>query len=194
MRKNWKLIMLILVIVIAAGGLIMDNRRSYGTKVNEKRSDTDLPVGTDIGQLAPDFSGETLDGEPISISDLKGEIVVVNIFASWCGPCRLEMPHLVNGYSQLKDQGVEFVGLNLRENRGAVSVFKEEYSIDFPLLLDPSGELTNDLYKPIGLPTTWFIDRQGIVQYIYAGAMTEAILLHIVEDVQAGRQPNPFRT
>ncbi|MFC1878937.1 TlpA family protein disulfide reductase [Chloroflexota bacterium] len=192
MKKYWKIIFLILVIGIMATDMVIDSRRSYAAQETQGQHPLDLPSGTAVGELAPDFSGQTLDGKTFRLSDHTGKIVVLNVFATWCGPCRLEMPHLVEGYNQVSNQGVVFIGINLQENPAAVSGFRDEFGVNFPLLLDPNGELTNNLYRPIGLPTTWFIDPQGVVQYVYSGAMTGEVLVRIIEDIQAGRQPNPF--
>ena len=116
---------------------------------------------------------------------------VVNVFASWCGPCRAEIPHLVEVFGEVNEQGVTFVGLNLSEKPGAVSTFRDEFDINFPLLLDEDGRLT-EVYRPIGLPTSWFIDADGIVRYVFAGPMTKEMLKGILADIEAGREPDPF--
>ena len=135
----------------------------------------DLNVGLAIGDLAPDFSGETVDGHSLSLSDLEGKLVMVNVFASWCGPCRVETPHRVELYNELDRNNVEFVGLNLQETPEAVMSFQEEFSIEYPLLLNEGGEITN-IYRPIGLPTTWFIDQQGIIRFTFSGPLTKESL------------------
>ena len=71
--------------------------------------------------------------------------------------------------------------------------FRDEFVIDFPLVLNQDGALT-ELYRPIGLPTSWIIDQQGVVRYVHAGAVTTDFLLRAIKDVQAGRQPDPFAT
>jgi thiol-disulfide isomerase/thioredoxin len=125
------------------------------------------------------------------LSELSGKLVVVNVFASWCGPCRAETPHLVEVYKQIDRDRVEFIGLNLQETPKAVESFKDEFSIDYPLVLDEGGGIT-DIYRPIGLPTTWFIDQDGIIRFSFSGPMTKESLQVILEDVEAGRDPDPF--
>lgn len=148
-------------------------------------------VGIAVGDLAPEFSGTTIDGKAVSLSDLDGKLVVVNVFASWCGPCRVETPHLVEIYNEIDKDEVEFVGLNLQETSEAVQSFKEEFSINYPLLLNEGGEITN-IYRPIGLPTTWFIDQEGIIRFTFSGPLTKESLQVILGDVAAGREPDPF--
>ena len=138
-----------------------------------------------------DFSGTTVDGETVALNDLKGKVVLVNIFASWCGPCRLEAPHLAEVYNSIDRDNFEFIGLNLQEAPQAVEDFQDEFFIDFPLVLNEGGDLTN-IYSPIGLPTSWFIDQDGVVRFVFSGPMTKESLQVILDDVGAGREPDPF--
>ena len=195
MRRIWKPLVLILVIGIMAADVFFDQRAIAQSQTEAAvQSDLDLPVGTKVGELAPNFTGTTLDGETIRLSDLRGKTVLINVFASWCGPCRLEMPHLVEAADQFGDQEVVFVGINLQENPEAVQAFRDEFNVQFPLVLNEDGSLTNNLYTPIGLPTSWFIDQDGVVRYVFAGAMTREVLQNVLDDVISGREPDPFRT
>ena len=195
MKTLWKPIVIILVAGIMAADVFLDQRTSAQAEVvTLASSDLDLPVGTRVGELAPDFTGTTLEGEPFRLSELRGKTVLINVFASWCGPCRLEMPHLVQVSNELDPEEVVFLGLNLQENPEAVSAFKEEFGIEFPLILNEDGKLTNGLYTPIGLPTSWFIDKDGVVRYVFSGAMTREVLENVLDDVINGREPDPFAT
>lgn len=193
MNKIWKVIILVLVVGIMTGDLIMDFR----TQAQAQPQDTEtadllgLSVGIAVGELAPDFTGTTVDGQTITLSDLKGKLVLLNVFASWCGPCRIEAPHLVEVYNTIDRDKFEFIGLNLQETPEAVEFFKDEFFIDYPLVLNEGGELT-DIYRPIGLPTTWFIDRDGVIRFTFSGAITKEALQAILEDVESGREPDPF--
>jgi thiol-disulfide isomerase/thioredoxin len=191
MKTIWKPLVLVLVAGIMVADLFLDDRS--GQEVETTFEDTpalNLPVGTAVGELAPDFTGTTLDGETIRLSDLRGKTVLVNIFASWCGPCRIEAPHLVEVFNASGDD-VAFIGLNLQESPEAVAGFMEDFGIEFPLVLNQDGKLT-EIYRPIGLPTSWFIDANGVVQYVHAGPITGDVLAQAIEDVMVGRQPNPF--
>jgi thiol-disulfide isomerase/thioredoxin len=193
MKNLWKFIILVLLSAIMIIIFTLDMRSNAHAEINEKDLVfQELKVGTSFGELAPDFRGETLDGETIRLSDLQGKIVLINVFASWCGPCRLEMPHMVNTYEQLNLDEFAFIGINLQESPEAVVQFQREFNINFPLIINERGDLTSNLFKPIGLPTTWFVDSHGVVRYVYSGAMTDEILLRILEDVEAGREPDPF--
>lgn len=193
MKKIWKVIIIVFVAGIMIGDLVIDFR----TQAQAHPQDTEtaellgLNVGTTVGDLAPDFTGTTVDGETVTLSDLKGKVVLVNMFASWCGPCRVEAPHLAEVYNSIDKDKFEFVGLNLQETPGAVEGFQDEFFIEFPLVLNEGGDLTN-IYSPIGLPTSWFIDQDGVVRFVFSGPMIQESLQAILADVEAGREPDPF--
>jgi thiol-disulfide isomerase/thioredoxin len=193
MKKFWKVIILVFVAGIMIGDLILDFR----SQALAPQQDTEtaellgLNVGITAGDLAPELTGTTVDGETVALSDLKGKVVLVNIFASWCGPCRVEAPHLAEVYDSIDQEKFEFVGLNLQETPGAVEGFRDDFFIDFPLVLNEGGDLTN-IYSPIGLPTSWFIDQDGVVRFVFSGPMTKESLQAILADVEAGREPDPF--
>lgn len=117
-------------------------------------------VGYRAGKLPPHFTGNTLDGPPVSIADLRGKVIVVNFWASWCAECRPEMPVLERLHREFAAQGLSIVGVNAREGREAVERYARALGLTFPLVLDPSGEI-NALYGVIGLPTTFLVARDG---------------------------------
>ena len=190
MKKLWKPLVLILVIGIVAVDLFLDYRDGLANEAQALQQDlaSDLPVGTAVGELAPDFTGTTLDGGTITLSDQRGKVVLVNDFASWCGPCLAETPHLVEVYNARADE-VAFIGLNLQENQDAVAAYRDDFLVSYPLVLDPDGQLT-EIYRPIGLPTSWFIDPAGIVRYVHAGPMTSEMIHRVLDEVAAGREPD----
>ena len=193
MKKIWKIIILVFVAGVMVGDLFLDfrNQAQVDPQDTETAELLGLDVGTTVGNLAPDFTGTTVDGETIALSDLRGKVVLVNIFASWCGPCRVEAPHLVEVYNSVDREKFEFIGLNLQETPGVVEGFRDEFFIEFPLVLNEGGDLTN-IYTPIGLPTTWFIDQDGVIRFTFSGPMTQEALQAILDDVEAGREPDPF--
>ena len=193
MKSLRKIVILALISTILLIALTLDMRTKPRIESNEKdHALKEFNVGTTAGKLAPDFEGVTLNGELIRLSEFQGKTVVINVFASWCGPCQVEMPHLVDTFKQLNPDNFAFIGINLRENPKAVAQFQQEFNINFPLLLNERGDLTSNYFKPIGLPTTWFVDSRGVVRYVYSGALTNEILVRILEDVKAGREPDPF--
>jgi len=127
-----------------------------------------------VGQPAPDFTLRTLDGSEATLSDYLGRPVLINFWASWCPPCRLEMPDLVRAYETHKAKGfvVLAVDLTFQDTLEDARAFVEEFNMTFPVLLDESGEVTQGLYQIMGLPMSVFVNRVGIVSRVQIGAMT----------------------
>lgn len=127
------------------------------------------------GSPAPDFTLETPDGETVSLSDYHGQPVVLNFWATWCAPCREEMPLLQETYEAHQEDGLVVIGVNVRENPETIERFLDEVGVDFPVLLDPDAEVVNR-YLVTSLPLTFFIDRNGNVRTLVVGGMSKTIL------------------
>jgi len=131
------------------------------------------------GFLAPDFDLDrmTQDGHQ-QLSSLRGQVVIVNFWASWCPPCRAEMPDLQRTYDAYHDQGLEILAVNAtsQDSEQAARDFAEEYGLDFSILLDRDG-LASNLYLTRALPSTYFIDRQGVIQKVIVGGPMSATTL-----------------
>ncbi len=188
MKKAWKLIIIIGLALLFGTKLVYDLQKNDPIAPPET---SDQPVGISKGEQAPDFVGTTLAGDAIQLSDLRGKTVVINVFASWCGPCRIEAPHLAQVYSDLRDDDVEFIGLNLEESPEDMAVFKAEFGWEFPLVVNQNGDLT-EIYQPLGLPTSWFIDPDGVIQYVHTGPVTAEMLVQAISDIQEGGEPSPI--
>ncbi|TDC21530.1 TlpA family protein disulfide reductase [Streptomyces sp. 8K308] len=139
---------------------------------------------------APDLTGETLDGEEISLSDYRGEVVVLNVWGSWCAPCRAEAPHLVAAEEATADQGVRFLGLNTRDlSVDNALAFERRYEIGFPSFYDPNGrligEFPNGVLNPQAIPSTLIIDREGRIAARALRPLTDDDLLAALEPVIA---------
>ena len=122
----------------------------------------------EVGKLAPDFELDTLDGQPVSLSELKGKAVLVNFWATWCGPCRMEMPFIQQIYDEWQGKGLVLLAINIGERPSQVAEFMQGQGLSFPVLLDSNGKVT-ERYYVTGIPTTFFIDKDGIIQYIKVG-------------------------
>jgi thiol-disulfide isomerase/thioredoxin len=188
MKKTWKLIIVVGLAILLGANLILDLRDGTPVGISEI---SDIPVGISKGEQAPDIEGITLEGKTLNISDFRGKTLVINVFASWCGPCQIEAPHLAQVYADLGGDDVEFIGLNLEERPEDVALFKEKFDWEFPLVLNQNGDLT-EIYQPLGLPTSWFIDAEGVIQYVHTGPITSEMLVQVITDIQEGRDPNPF--
>ncbi|MFI1256013.1 TlpA family protein disulfide reductase [Streptomyces netropsis] len=142
-------------------------------------------------QSAPGLDGETLDGKPLDIAeDYKGKIVVLNVWGSWCSPCRAEAKNLVNVANDFKDKGVQFVGLNTRDpNPAPARRFEKEFEVPYPSLYDSSGKLLLRFPKgslnPQAIPSTLFIDREGKIAARALKALTEDELRKTLEPLVA---------
>lgn len=135
---------------------------------------------------APALSGTTLDGSPLSVSYGAGP-VVVNVWGSWCAPCKAEQDDLERAYRATRSRGVTFVGINIRDSgRTAPKRHVEEYGVTYPSLYDPSARLLPRFeIAPKTIPSTYVFDRQGrIAAYVY-GEVTEKALIDLVEGVLA---------
>ncbi len=139
------------------------------------------------GFLAPDFRLDTIDGNQITLSDLRGKVVMVNIWASWCPPCRAEMPAIEQVYQKNKDQGLEVLAVNTtyQDDASAAAQFAQDFGLTFPILLDRDGSVSQR-YQLRALPTTYFIDRQGIIRAVVPGGpMSESLIESKLADLLA---------
>ena len=135
------------------------------------------------GFYAPDFMLETLTGDKVQLSGLRGKIVVVNFWTTWCPPCRAETPALETSYKAYKDASVVVLGVNLtdQDSLNEVQSFVQEFKLTYPILLDRDGA-TGLLYQLNGLPTTFFINRQGVIRTVVVGGpMSETFIRSKVE-------------
>jgi peroxiredoxin len=133
-----------------------------------------IPAGTTIGRRAPDFDTIGLDGNTLALSDFKGKFVLLNFWATWCSPCRVEMPFLQARHEQYPADLV-IVGVDFDEPAELVASFVEEYGLSFEIALDPGG-LIQDQYEIRGYPTSIFLDRDGVIREIHIGVMSEGQL------------------
>ena len=137
------------------------------------------------GFLAPDFELKTPNGETIKLSDLRGQAVLVNLWATWCPPCRAEMETIEKVYQEYQDQGFTVLAVNMtyQDELLKVTPFVNEHGLTFPILLDETGEMAN-AYQLKSLPSSYFINREGIInEVVIGGPMAEALLRTRIESI-----------
>ena len=125
----------------------------------------------EVGQLAPEFSLERPDGTWAKLAEFRGSVVLINFWATWCAPCRAEMPEIEQVYQRNRERGFEVLAVNLQESADEVRPFMTELGLSCPALLDRDGG-TSRLYRARAIPSSFVIDRQGTVQYVRIGTLT----------------------
>lgn len=143
-----------------------------------------LPVAPEEGALAPNFSLETPDGDTYTLSELRGQPVLINFWATWCGPCRLEMPAIQAIYETRAEDGFVVLAVNhtSTDSVPAITDFAQELGLSFPLLVDPGSEVNTD-YRVRAYPSSFFVDGEGVIQTVHFGPMTEEQLDGYVNDL-----------
>ena len=180
-----------LIVVIAFAGLITisvffsspppqanDNtneeqvQQPQNEEENQKEKDEEkeeIPVGLETGQKAPDFTLSNMENEETSLSDYRGQKVFLNFWATWCPPCRIEMPDMQKLYTEHED--ITVLAVNLQEDKDTVSDFLVSNKLTFPVVLDKNREVGNE-YLIRSIPTTFILDENGIIRDKHIGALT----------------------
>ncbi len=134
---------------------------------------------------APDFTITTFEGDTLRLSDLRGKIVILNFWASWCGPCRDEAPFLQSVYEQYADQDVVVLGVTFSDVEADSRAFIQQYQITYPNAPDIGTNITKDLYHIMGVPETFVINRDGTIAQFFMAQVTEANLIPLIEELVA---------
>ena len=135
-----------------------------------------------MDKQAPELTLQGLDGKQYKLSDFRGQPVMLNFWASWCEPCRAEMPLLNKQYEAAKGKGLVVLGINLSENAQTVKGFVKEYKLTFPILLDNDSTVA-DRYGIDPIPSTFFVDKEGIVQDIHIGELDKETLDKYIKEI-----------
>lgn len=137
-------------------------------------SSSDSDIDLEKNKVAPDFELQSLSGEIFRLSDYRGKKVFLNFWASWCGPCKVEMPYMENYYKKHKDlENVEIIAVNMTKseiNVKKVQGFVDFYGLTFPVILDSEGEVEK-LYRVLSYPTTYLINEEGIIVNGFTGSV-----------------------
>jgi thiol-disulfide isomerase/thioredoxin len=148
------------------GGSSQEGSGTTGPKGGE------LAPAPEVGRLAPDFTLVDLEGNEVTLSDFRGKTVFLNFWATWCPPCRAEMPEIEAVYQEYKNKDVVVIGVDIRETKAEVLQFVQQGGYTWTFVLDTSGEVTVN-YQITAIPTSFFIDGDGIIQSVIDYAMSK---------------------
>lgn len=178
MQQNHRIIFYILILIAGASWMLL-SADNTGTSTSGNIS------APQAGFNAPDFTLNTPNNETYSLSELRGQAVLVNLWATWCPPCRAEMPAIEKMYQEYKDQGfiVLAIDMTYQDDPFAVVPFAKEFGLTFPILLEETG-VTASVYQLRSLPSSFFINRDGIIsEVVIGGPMSEALLRTRIEQI-----------
>jgi cytochrome c biogenesis protein CcmG/thiol:disulfide interchange protein DsbE len=169
-RGTWHWLAFVLL-VLGTGWTVLSRVPPSGSTAADRPA-----VLAQEGYLAPDFELVTLKGRPLRLDEVKGKVLLINFWATWCPPCRLEMPAMQQVYVQYRDQGFEILAVNLQEQDAQISAFAQEMGMTFPILVDRDGSVSST-YRVTSLPTTFVVDRSGTIRdRIVGGPLAEALI------------------
>lgn len=188
-KKMFGLVVVASLIAIMIASFVKKNVDTEESFDSEQRGvdlvDVTAEEGLIKGDVAPDFTLTTLDGKEVKLSDLKGKKVVLNFWATWCPPCKAEMPHMQNFYEDFsQDENVEILAINLTngDKRESVQNFVQDYGLTFPIPMDVEGNV-GKTYQAITIPTSYMIDTKGRIQNKIVGPMDENMIKDFVSNL-----------
>lgn len=174
--KSYKLLIVFaiagLVLALAAAGFLL----TRGDAKNELPS----KPSAEAKEPAPNFTLVLLDGKNFLLSEHKGKPILINFFASWCLPCREEMPVIEKIVREYQPKGVVFLGIAVDDTEEKMKEFMARYGATFPVGLDKTAAVQKS-FGLYGIPTTYFIDKQGVINYFHSGGVTEELLRHEID-------------
>jgi cytochrome c biogenesis protein CcmG, thiol:disulfide interchange protein DsbE len=156
-----KLILIAVVIVVAI---------VFYKAARRHTAQTAAPASATSHSLAPDFSLTDLDGKPLDLSTYRGKVVLLDFWATWCTPCRAEIPHFIEFQNNYRDQGLQVIGVSMDDDLKPVGPFYKEYKMNYPVALG-NDKLAQAYGGILGLPVTFLIGRDGHIQAKYVGAV-----------------------
>jgi peroxiredoxin len=165
-RSSWTWLGLGMVLIL--GGLA-------GLYLTNQANAPEVAAGESRADLAPDFSLVSLDDETLNLSDYRGQYVLVNFWATWCPPCRAELPDLVSYYHAYAEDGFVLLGVNEQEPASVASTFLQAQGLDFPVVLDSTGMVMNS-YGASGLPSSFLINPEGQIVRMWTGMVNRSTL------------------
>lgn len=182
MSDRKRLLSLLFVALVGSVFIVTTRVRPEASSI---AAQTPAPIGEArplANHLAPDFVLSDLAGQQIALSELRGKVVLVNIWATWCPPCRAELPMIEEAQRRYGERGFVVLAVNQAEERALVADFMREYGLSFPVLLDSDGAVSR-LYATQALPSSFFIDRQGVIRTLYRGPLTQSVMAGVIEQL-----------
>jgi len=179
MQQNQRIIFYILILIAGAAWIVLN------TNVSLQTASAQNAPAPQTGFRAPDFTLDDPNGETFTLSQLQGQAILVNLWATWCPPCRAEMPTIEKMYEEYKSQGFVVLALNVtyQDDPLAVVPFVQQRGLTFPILLEETGD-TAFAYQLRSLPSSYFIDRQGTISdVVIGGPMSESLLRTEIERI-----------
>ncbi len=148
---------------------------TLNSRVQDGTKPTASPPAPRTGFPAPDFTLATVDGQTVTLSELRGRPILINFWATWCPPCRAELPAIQATYERYADRGLVVLAVDMAEPPATVAAFAQELGLSFLIPLDQDGSVAEQ-YRVRAIPTSFFVDREGIVRSIFIGPMNEPII------------------
>ncbi len=193
LAKKWfGVLVLVLLAVIDIINIMKDRQEiteieNPGLKVTDEQIASGAAVGLGVGEKAPDFKLQTLDGKEVLLSDYRGKKVILNFWATWCPPCKAEMPHMQSFYEeQAEESNVEILAVNLMSQdngKKAVADFVKQYGLTFPIPLDESGT-AGERYDIVTIPTSYIVNTDGTIHQKIIGPMDEQMMKDLVNEMK----------
>jgi len=182
-RRNWIILgtaaALIPLFALLAWAASQQRGQPPGTGINQQFGE----IRVERSQ-AEDFELQLLNGGVVQLSDLRGKVVMVDFWASWCAPCRQESAALNRAYAAYADRPVEFVGVNVWDTETAAELFLVEFGVEYPAGVDSNGDIALN-YGVRGIPEKFFVDANGVIRHKYVGPMPEDILRETLDTLLA---------
>lgn len=197
-RRKIKLILITILLVLGIAALVsgctndelIDENKNLDSEKDEdaEAKDTEEGPGStltpiNIGEIAPNFTLDNLNGESVSLEDYRGKIVFINFWATWCPPCRKEMPDLNKLYLDNKEKDFVVLAVDVGETKSQVAKFIEEGGYQFPVVLDRNSDVATR-YFVTGIPKTVVVDEEGIIRFVKIGMMVYPEMNQILESVK----------
>ncbi|HEY2420131.1 MAG TPA: TlpA disulfide reductase family protein [Neobacillus sp.] len=192
MKKN--IIVIVILIGLVAWGINDTMKKKDERQASLASSEqaiegmdmSSITVGINQGDIAPDFELSTPDGESLKLSDFRGQKVIVNMWATWCPPCRVEMPDMQKFYEKYKDENATIIAVNMTSSEkslDSIPNFLDEFGITFPVVLDEHNKV-GEIYQVYALPTSLIIDSKGIIQQKISGPMNYEMMEKFVSEIR----------